>query len=345
MTGMIELERLKTFSLLDSLSRDGLAQAAGQLAVHKLSPGDVLFHLGERDRQIYFLLDGAIVLRSGGGDAPILIQSGTEAATLPLSRLKPRRYTAQAASPALVLAIDEDQLDKLLTADQSAAYEVSLIEGEDPEWMFRLFSSPAFRKVPVDNLSALFGRMQAVDVSVGQIIIRQGEPGDYYYLIRRGRAKVDRRFDDGSQLGVAELGVGDSFGEEALLSGDPRNATVSMIEGGQLMRLSLADFNDLLRPALVQRVSPREALALVRQGAKFLDVRTEPEFREHALPGSLNLPLCNLRRLSDGLPRNTRYITVCQTGRRCTSAAFLLSQRGFDVYVLRDGLDAINLDD
>ena len=340
---MIDLARLQAFNLLNALSSDGLTRAASQIKVRELPVGEVLFRFGERDRPIYFLLDGAIALQGSDGNQ-LLIQAGSEAASQPLSRLKPRRYHAVAASPVRVAAIDEDLLDQLLTADQSAAYEVSLIEGEDPAWMFKLFTSEAFGKVPADNLTALFGRMQPIEAKAGEVIIRQGEAGDYYYLIRLGRAKVERQSADGRLFPVAELGIGESCGEEALLSGDPRNATVSMIEDGQLMRLSQADFNSLLKPALVRRVTPREALALIRRGGRFLDVRTEAEFRERSLPGSLNLPLCNLRHLAANLPRDTPYVTVCQTGRRCTSAAFLLGQRGFDVYVLRDGLDAIDLD-
>jgi CRP-like cAMP-binding protein len=342
---MIDHTLLKPFALLDSLSRVGLDRAAANLLVRDLAPGDALFHKGDRDPLIHFLLDGCVALRSEDDSAPIVIAAGSEAAQLPLSRLKPRRYTCVAATAARVAAIDEDLLDQLLTADQTAGYEVSLIEGEDPEWMFRLFTSPALSKVPADNLAALFGRLQPVEAKAGQVIVRQGEPGDYYYLIRRGRARVERLSGDGNPVPVAELGVGDAFGEEALLSGEPRNASVTMIEDGQLMRLSSADFNQLLKPALVHRVGPHEALAMIRAGAKFIDVRTEAEYREHTLPGSIKLPLGDLRRLAEGLRRDTRYITVCRTGRRCTAAAFLLSQRGFEVYVLRDGLDAVAPDD
>lgn len=340
---MIDTERLKSFAILASLTRDGLARAAEHLSQRDLPPGEVLFLKGDDDKLVYFLLEGSVSLRSDDSSAAVFIRADTDAAQMPLSRLKPRRYTATAGTFVRVAAIDEDLLDDLMTADQTATYEVSLIEGEDPEWMFRLFSSPAFKKVPTDNLAALFSRMQPVDVRAGQTIVRQGEAGDYYYLIRRGRAQVQQARQDGIPAKVAELGVGDGFGEEALLSGDPRNATVGMIEDGQLMRLSLADFNGLLRPPMVQRVDAVEAIAMVRNGAKFLDVRTEAEFREHSLnlPGSLNVPLCDLRRLSEGLRRGTQYITVCQTGRRCTAAAFLLSQRGFDVYVLRGGLDTV----
>lgn len=341
---MIKASLLKAFALLNSLSRSGLDRAAQEMTVLELAPGDLLFREGDRDGLTHFLLEGTISLRSDDSRAAMAIRAGSDAALLPLSRLKPRRHTATAATAARVAVIDEDLLDLLLTADQTASYEVSLIEGEDPEWMFRLFSSLAFRKVPVDNLAALFGHMHPIDVKAGQVIIRQGETGDYYYVIRRGRARVERRFPDSDRQQIVELAVGDTFGEEALLSGDLRNATVSMIEDGQLMRLSSADFDRLLKPALVRSVSPRDALAMIRKGAKFIDVRTETEYREHTLPGALNLPLADLRRLAEGLRHDATYITVCQTGRRCAVAAFLLYQRGFDVYALRDGLDAINLD-
>jgi CRP-like cAMP-binding protein len=342
---MIDRARLKPFALLDTLSPGGLAQAAEQARPLPLAAGDILFRLGDRDGALHFLLAGSIELLSQGDSAAIVIHAGTDDAALPLSRLKPRRYTARALTDVEVAEVDEDGLDQLLTADQTAAYEVSVIEGEDPEWMFRLFTSKAFGRIPADNLAALFGRLQPVDAQAGQVVIRQGEAGDYYYLIRRGRVKVERRFGDGEPVEVARLGVGDGFGEEALLSGDPRNATITMLEDGQLMRLSQDDFNSLLKPPLVRRVSPREALALVRQGARFLDVRTEAEQREHALPASISLPLANLRQLAATLPRNIKYITVCRSGRRCTAAGFLLGQSGFDVYVLRDGLDTINPSD
>lgn len=337
---MIDTRRLQAFALLDTLSHEGLDKAAAQMQVLDLTPGDNLFQQGERDHAIHFLLEGSLVLRAAQGGDAIVVDAGSEAAAMPISRLKPRRYTATALRRSRVAAIDEDQLDRLLTVDQSAAYEVSLIEGEDPEWMFRLFSNEALRRIPVAHLTALFGRLEPVPVAAGQAVVREGEPGDYYYLIRRGRAAVERRLGDATSR-LAELGVGDGFGDEALLSGEPRNASVTMLEDGLLMRLSQADFDSLLQTPLVRRLDPTAALAMIGEGARFVDVRTEAEQREHPVPGSLNLPLCNLRHLLAGLSRDGRYITVCQTGRRSTAAAFLLGQRGFEAYVLAGGLAAL----
>lgn len=232
--------------------------------------------------------------------------------------------------------VDEDRLDELLTADQTACYEVGLIEGEDPEWMFRLFSSPALGRVPAANLAALFAHLQPVEVRAGDTIVRQGENGDYYYLIRRGRAEVHQSVGNAEPIRVAILDAGFGFGEEALITGDPRNATVTMLEDGLLMRLSQKDFNTLLQPSLIKRIEPDALLSLLRNGARLIDVRTEAEAREHPIANSINMPLSNLRHLSEGLDRAGRYVTVCRTGRRCAAAAFLLSQRGFDVYILKD---------
>lgn len=340
---MVDVEQLKAFALLDSLSHLGLAEVAERAEKRQLQAGDLLFRQGERDAAIHFLLEGALALDAA--DQPTrFIHAGSPDAQRPVSRLKPRRYTAAATTSATVLTLDEDWLDDLLTADQSRSYEVSLIEGEDPEWLFQLFSNPLFAKVPSNNMAALCERMRPVPVKTGQAILNQGESGDYYYVIRQGRARVLRSFRGAAPTEVASLGPGQGFGEEALITGEPRNATVEMNSDGLLMRLSQSDFNELLRPALVKRVDPRSALVMVKNGARFLDVRTEPEFREFAIPDSQNLPLGNLRHLSETLDRKRKYITVCQTGRRCAVAAFLLNQRGFDVYVLRDGLDELSLD-
>jgi CRP-like cAMP-binding protein len=338
---MINTEQLKLFSPLDSLTSHGLNQAIEAMTLRKLDTGATLFRKGDRDNHMFFLINGAITLHSDAASAPLFIKADTDAAQVPLSRLKPRRYTAIAAATSDIAVIDEDVLDNLLTADQTAAYEVTEIAGEDPEWMFRLITNPAFTKIPTDNLATLFSHLQSVETQDGQAIIRQGEAGDYYYMIRRGRADVWRSMNGDKPAKVAELGIGDAFGEEALLSGEPRNATIIMVGEGQLMRLSLADFNALLKPALTHRIDSSTAATLIGNGARFLDVRTPSEYRQYCLPSSINMPLCNLRELSEKLDRPRPYIAICQTGRRATAAAFLLNQRGFNIQVLDGGLDGI----
>ena len=141
---------------------------------------------------------------------------------------------------------------------------------------------------------------------------------------------------------LATLGVGDSFGEEALITDTKRNATVTMLSDGEMMRLSKDDFMKLLQEPLLNWLNYKEAAAMVEgQGAKFLDVRIPAEFEQRHLDGSLNIPFFSLRMRLKQLDRDTPYVLVCDTGSRSSAAAFLLTERGYEAFVLRGGLNKL----
>jgi CRP-like cAMP-binding protein len=339
---MIDRRRLRPFSPFNALSGQALEQVATECLLRQAAPGQVLFRRGDCDPEALFLLEGEVELRADGADAaPLLVRAGSETAQHRLSRLKPRRYTGTAHGRVSLACIDEERLDQILALDQTAAYEVTELGGEDPEWMFRMMRQPAFQKIPPANLAALFAALEKMEVKDGQVILRQGEAGDYYYLIVSGQARVSRLGPAGDPETLAVLGPGDGFGEEALLSGLPRNADVTMLGDGRLMRLKGSDFEAILTPPLVRWVDPAEALALRIAGAQLVDIRLADEYAAGSLPGSLNLPLCHLRHLSEGLDRQRKYIVFCHNDRRSRAAAFLMSQRGFDTYVMRGGLAAL----
>src|ERR671938_1358916 len=60
----------------------------------------------------------------------------------------------------------------------------------------------------------------------GEVVFREGDPGDTCYVIRSGCVRVTRRHSDGRQITLAELREGDIFGELAMISGETRSATV-----------------------------------------------------------------------------------------------------------------------
>jgi len=323
---------------LSDLSGDALSQAVQLAAGVSLEAGQILFRKGAVDERSFYLLRGEVALDSEDGSAPLRVKADSETARHPLSRLKPRAYTCVAYTPCLLVAFSDDDLEHLVARDQATAYEVTEFEGDDPQWMFDLLSNPAFAKVPPANLHTLFSRFESVPAAAGQVIVRQDEPGDYYYLIRSGSARVTRNAGDGKEILLAELQSGQGFGEEALISGDPRNATVTMSSDGELMRLPANDFGSLLCDPLVHHVSLAQGAELIKQGAKLVDVRLEAEFKEGNLKGSINLPLYLLRLKANSLDRKATYILYCGSGRRSSAAAFLLTQRGFDARVLEGGL-------
>jgi CRP-like cAMP-binding protein len=100
---------------------------------------------------------------------------------------------------------------------------------------------PLFRDLAPAELDVLLPRLVAVAVAAGEVVIRQGEVGDRFYVVRSGQVRVER---DGEEL--ARLGPGEAFGEIALLLDVLRTATVTAAEPSELLALDAADFRDVL---------------------------------------------------------------------------------------------------
>ncbi len=308
--------------------------------------GTVLFHAGDWDRNAYYLLSGELRLTDERGVAEQLL-AGTPAARRPIAHRQPRAVTAIAGGDCTILRVDREILQPGTMRDAQAGIQVTEIrtepggardESQSSDWMTRLLQSGTFSRLPPAKLQALFLRVQERSVSAGELVVRQGEEGDFFYIIKLGRAKVTRSLKVGTDLTLAQLGPGDGFGEEALLTGQARNATVTMLTDGMVMRLSREDFDDLLRETTVRKISYAEARD--RKGAIWIDVRLEREHQSGAIAGSINIPLFMVRLKADALDPRKDYIVYCDSGQRSAAAAFLLTGRGLNAYVLDGGLSA-----
>ena len=334
---------LKNLVPLNALPPYNLELLAEQIEVETLPKGAKLFLQGDDDNFSIYLLLGEVVLSTDPPSRERHIVAGTQKARYALAQLKPRQFTGLAITPVTILRIDSKLLDHLLSWDQLASYEVTEFDsGEDFKCIIRLMQSKIFLRLPPANVDALLKRFQPIKVKAGQIIVRQGEPGDYYYLIKKGKADVVRKDEKQYKVSVVDqLEEGEGFGESALLSNSPRNATVVMATDGELLRLGKKDFDELLCEPIVNWLELEEARKLVKAGASLLDVRLEDEFIHGTISGCTNLPLHLLRKRFDELDPSRHYIVFCQTGGRSCAAAFLLSQQGITVSALRGGLDGL----
>jgi rhodanese-related sulfurtransferase/chaperonin cofactor prefoldin len=111
------------------------------------------------------------------------------------------------------------------------------------------------------------------------------------------------------------------------------------------MRLAKQDFLELLKKQLVRHIDLETAYAMVDEGAVWLDVRTQDEYERGSFEDSVNIPLAGLRDELSELVFNATYILCCDTGGRSGSAAFMLSHKGYDVYVLEGGIAAVSPED
>jgi CRP-like cAMP-binding protein len=344
----LDLGLLRSFSPLDGLKSENLHALARKTALRELQLGRMLFKEGDTDKRTYYLVSGTIELVQDGRTVGI-VRGGTPEARNALAPMMPRRHGARVASDRMeYLSIDSDLLDVMLTWDQTGTYEVGELTGGEQgvadDWMTVLLQSKAFHKIPPANIQALFMRMQRVDYRAGEVVIKQGQEGDYFYVIVTGKCNVTRETPLNKEgIKLAELGMGDTFGEEALISEAKRNASVRMITDGTLMRLGKDDFRTLLNEPMLEWVDLATARQIVAEGGKWLDVRLPSEFENYHVEDALNIPLYFIRLKLKALDRNTRYVVCCDTGRRSSAGAYILSERGFQACVLRDGLAATDL--
>jgi len=335
---------LKKLVPLNTLSDSGLDEVIAATQIDQTDKDIVLFSEGEDDGYAVYLLQGEVVLTSGNQSEPRIIRSSTDASLYAIAQLKPRQMTGTTTKPSTIARIDQNILDHIITMDEVSGIEVIEMDAdEDVKWVFNILTSNTFMKLPPANANQMLARMEKVLVKANQVIITQGEPGDYYYLIREGTAFVAKKNDKGKTEIVNELSVGDQFGEEALLSDAPRNATVLMKTDGVLMKLTREDFNELLIEPMLYWAEQIEADALIGEGAGILDVRTVDEYRSGAINHSQNVPLSQIRKFSESLDRTRKYVIYCQTGSRSSVAAFMLNQRGFSTVALKGGLMALTL--
>ena len=307
--------------------------------------------------QAMYLLRGDLGLRYEN-DSKAILRGGTDAAKHPINAHNKLKDTI-AITDVDIMRIDMDLLDIMMTWDQLSGNEsvqqqpaskTSKTHGQSlgrsaGDWMndtgvFSAFNlqSGVFSRLPAANVEEMFKRMSSIAVTAGQVIIQQGGEGDYYYLIQSGSAEVSR-ITDGSQPPVilAELTEGSAFGEEALVSDNKRNATITMKTDGELLRLNKKDFVELLKAPLINQIDKAQAEVKVSNGAIWADTRLPSEYSYDHLKGAINLPLNEIRKLANTLDKSKEYVLYCQTGRRSSAAAFVLAELGLKTNVLLGG--------
>jgi CRP-like cAMP-binding protein len=340
----VDTSILTAFSPLDGLKAENLHALARKTQIRELDAGRALFKEGDTEKRTFYLVAGTIELRN---EERVMasIRSGTPEARPPLAPGLPRKFTARALTDVSYIMIDSDLLDVLITWDQTGQYEVAELNGDKAamtgDWMTALLQTKAFHRIPPANIQAIFMRMQRINYRARDVVIKQGTEGDYFYVVVSGKCVVTRETPLNKEgIKLAELGTGDSFGEEALIAEAKRNATVTMVTDGTLMRLGKQDFQTLLNEPLLQWVNYDQAKQIVAGGGKWLDVRLPSEFQNLRIDDALNIPLYFIRLKLNALAKDIPYVVCCDTGRRSSAAAYILSERGFEAYVLKGGLSA-----
>ncbi|OAI02910.1 cyclic nucleotide-binding domain-containing protein [Methylomonas methanica] len=318
-----------------------------QIKIEDAEEGQFLFKCGDERNDLVYLIDGSVTLQTDLLKIET-IKSDSPSARFALAHQIPRKVHAVASSRIRFLRLNADMMKSVQDVPYEEAESFMVVEEveDNDDWMTTLLKSPVFRALPPANLQKILMGMQEVRVDAGTVIVNQGEPGDFYYIIKRGQCLVSRRpAPNAKEIKLAQLSDQDTFGEDALISGEPRNVSVSALTDVCLLRLGKEQFLTLIKQPTLKYISYKDAQDLVAKGADLIDVREPDEYKPKHLPFSINLPFFSLRMQLKTLNRQHPIVVVCQNGKISETAAFILMRHKFNALILSGGIDSINPDE
>ncbi len=334
-------KQLKLFSPFNKLSEHVLNKIAEKAEMRQLRHGDYLFKEGDTEAMTYYLVSGEVEMTPAGGSG-IAISSISPQSIKALSNDKPRRSTVKAVGKVIVIVMNDEVLNTVSGSIHSDSYKVDDISiTQEDDWMTRFVQYLDALKLPVQNIQYVMSHLQEVPVRKGTVVVRQGDIGDHYYIVKKGVCKVVWQAQPGAKpVELVTLKEGAGFGEEALINDGKRNASIVMVVDGVLMRLAKSAFINQVVDPLLNYVVYRDIEKHLGRDALLVDVREPGEASHTNLKHTINIPFKVLRKIAPTLDPAKHYIVYLDR-ENLKVTAFLMTQFGLKVSVLKDSFDDI----
>jgi CRP-like cAMP-binding protein len=243
------LELLAGVLAFQRLPASVLEELAARLTEEPFQSGDTVVVEGDVDDRLYLIVEGHAEASTMGPSGTVpLATLGPGELFGEIALLEPdgrRQATVTAVEPILLLDLDAAAFRRVLAAHPEARAAFTQMTDDLLVTKFLKQASP-FSTLNGERLRRLAGRLERFDVPAGDTIIRQGETGEECYLLRSGRAEVLAQGTQGGERNLATLGPGSLFGEAALLTDEPRNATVRALDPCTLLSLRRADLLEVI---------------------------------------------------------------------------------------------------
>ena len=328
-----KLASTNLFARLGKAALLGLLENAVQMT------GETGARVAARPADVVIVLDGGLEMKSREGRLLARVNADPSSGDPGVLHAIPPGAVLTLTRRSDVLTVNGAVLDQVLSEAHRNDSLGSLDDGVGRRVAVLVHAQP-FAQMTLDQVCACAEAMTRRQVAAGEEVIRYAGSGDYFYVLEDGEAEVwrpDAR--NGELVKVATLSPGASFGEEALLRGGLRNATVRMSKPGALLSLAVADFDRLVAAHIVHEIEAHTANALLsRREADLIDCRYPDEHAVWRIPGTRLIPLDQLRSQALRLDKARTYIVYCRTGSRSRAATFLLRQLGFTAMAMRGGL-------
>lgn len=240
----LEEERVAAFTGHDA---PGVRAALGRAVVRRYDAGVAIIHEGDAADAYYLLQSGTAIVTVAGADGPVAeIEAGGGFGEAGLLQNAPRNATVSAGpAGAETLVLDRESFLAMVSSSD-------LVAGEIRSLMQKRIASNRLRAVAPGLTASAVARVLSDftrhSLPAGHVVLREGEPADQFFVLLEGEVWVSRRDAGGADIQVAVLGPGEYFGEVGLLTGAPRNATVTVSQAGpaEVLRTERSGFDRLL---------------------------------------------------------------------------------------------------
>jgi CRP-like cAMP-binding protein len=255
-------EFLRATLLFSSLTELDLANLAASCHLRDVPSGELLITQGEPGDDLFVVVSGRLRVShtSVGADEILLgnVTAGEFVGETALLERIPRTANVRAVVASQVLVLSRTTVERFLERYPDARDVLLGALRYRAEWSAarRYRPEPAVVMRTLANLVGcledksalrrLEGQIQWATVPRGTLILKQGAPGDCLYFVVSGRLRAYALRDDGSEARIGEIEPGESVGEMALLSKEPRSANVAAVTDCQLLRLSKLGFDRLV---------------------------------------------------------------------------------------------------
>lgn len=192
-----------------------------------------------------------------------------------------------------------------------------------------------YRKLKLNVRAECLMHCESVQYEAEQLVVEQNQAADFWYLILQGECKVEFQAGE-ARFPVNAYKRGDTFGEDGLITGLPRNASVIANTSMQVLRLPVDNFKRLLEGELVRAVSAADINS--DEDALWVDLRLPNERSNQVIKAGLEIPWPVFR--SHPFPDNDgkrRVYLVAEQEINAKPLAYMMRKFGFDAYYVAGG--------
>ncbi len=236
----------------------------------RLQPGDELFRQGDASDALYLVVSGALEVEVTRDDGPPIlgrIHQGEPVGEMQILSGGDRTATVRAENASRLVRMPRLAFEEFISRSPRAlaCLQATVRRRLNYDRMARNLT-PLFGDLDHEMIVKLYDRVEWLQLTRGDCLFEQGDPGDSWFVLMGGRLKVVTTSGDGQEASVCEIGVGESVGEMAVFTGEPRAATVLAVRDASLMRFSDEAFADLLHehPQVVVNIC-RQVIARLKR--------------------------------------------------------------------------------